>query len=166
MQHNNWSNRNRVRGTLLTRAWGDWLGRVPWQDFITLTFDPKKVFPVGRDRASSEAFRWLSHAEYAERRPLAWAYSTERGRSGHWHVHALVAGSTGVNWSRLSQVWKRHNGIVDVRPVYDGRGVTLYTTKAGADAEVVIADTVTLARFPALADRTPLDLWPPDGDAR
>ncbi len=53
----NWSNRVRVRGAVLLVAWVELLGHVRWDLFVTLTFDPKRVFPVGCTRAGKEAFK-------------------------------------------------------------------------------------------------------------
>ena len=39
----------RVSGERLDRAWGEFLGRVPWQLFVTLTFD----YPVPAAEAPS-----------------------------------------------------------------------------------------------------------------
>jgi hypothetical protein len=41
-------------------AWIDFLSRVPWELLVTLTFDPKKVFPVNRHLADREAFEWCA----------------------------------------------------------------------------------------------------------
>lgn len=122
--------RARLRGKELVRVWGEWLGRLPWEFFVTLTFDPKRRFPVDRELATKEAFLWLGVVGYATRRPIAWAYAVERGKSGLWHAHALVIGAGNQNWKTLEGVWRMRNGIAVVKPVHSARGISIYTTKA------------------------------------
>ena len=146
-----WGARTRLHGRELASAWGEWLGRIPWEFFITLTFDPKRVFPVSRDVAAREAFWWLGVAAHLCRRPLVWAYAVERGASGHWHAHAVIADAGEPDWSTLEGVWQMRNGLAVAKPVHSVPGVALYTTKSATDGEVVISDTVDLRRFKALA---------------
>jgi hypothetical protein len=66
----------------LSQAWGLFFGRVPWEAMATLTFDPKRVFPVSSARAWAEATDWCSRLGYIYRRQVDWLCATERGRSG------------------------------------------------------------------------------------
>jgi hypothetical protein len=142
----NWSNRVRVRGAMLRLAWVEFLGRIPWDLFVTLTFDEKRVFPVGRIRAGREAFRWCGHVGWALRRPVAWLIALERGASGQWHAHVLLVGVP-HDISALATMWELRNGRIDVRPVSNAIGVVLYTTKEAAlSGELVLSDTLTLYR--------------------
>ena len=47
--------KTRVAGTDLIDGWATWLGRFSWQWFVTLTFVPKRVFPVSRAVVEREA---------------------------------------------------------------------------------------------------------------
>jgi hypothetical protein len=48
----------RLTGARLRDAWGNLLGRFPWQWFVTLTFDPTRVFPVSSAVVEREAIWW------------------------------------------------------------------------------------------------------------
>ena len=141
------NDRPRVDRDELRAAWA-FLGCVPWKLFLTLTFDPKRVFPVGRERAEREAQQWCNLLGYMSRCPLRWLYAAERSARGHWHVHVLL---TDLDEKRIAPalgVWRSRNGNVDVRPVYNGGGAVLYTMKEAAlNGEVVISDTITPARY-------------------
>jgi len=142
-----WRGRARPHGEQLAEAWGSYVGRLPWQFSATLTFDPKKVFPVGHDLASREAFWWLGAVAHVCRRPVIWAYALERGASGLWHVHALLGNTGRPNRKTLEGMWRMPNGHAAIRRVYDVTGIALYTTKQATDGEVVVSDTVTLPMF-------------------
>ena len=146
-----WRERDRLRGGALVRAWSDYLGCIPWQLSATLTFDPKKVFPVPRELASREAFWWLGLVSHLCRRPAAWAYVVERGKSGLWHAHAVLVGAGRPDRKTLVGVWHMRNGHAVLTSVNDVKGIALYTTKQATDGEVVLSDTVTLTRFKRLA---------------
>lgn len=150
-RNDDWRERARLHGRELPRAWGKWFGRIPWEVFATLTFDTKVVFPVSRELASREAFWWLGLVAHLCRRPVAWAYVVERGKSGLYHVHAVLVGAGRPNRKTLESVWRMRNGQAVVKPVRDVTGIALYTTKQATDGEVVLSDTVTLTRFKALA---------------
>lgn len=138
-----WQHRHRLRRAALQLAWSDFLSRVAWELFVTLTFDPKKVFPVSSQTASREAFWWCGQAGRLLRRPIAWVYAPERGPSGLWHVHALLVGTSGNALPAARALWRARNGRIDVRLVADVQGVTLYTTKQAAlTGEIVWADTL------------------------
>ena len=79
-------NRDRLRG------WARFLGRFKWEFFITLTFDPRRVFPVGRELADREAFEFCKDVARAARRPIGWAYVVEPGKGGCWHAHVILIG--------------------------------------------------------------------------
>jgi len=132
-----------LRGESLKQAWADWLGHLPWQLFVTLTFDPKIVFPVTAVHASKEAFWWCGQTARLLRSPVGWLYAVERGRSGQWHAHALLIGTRRQLGCGPEAIWRQRNGIIDVRPVYDAARVVLYTTKEAArTGEIVLSDTM------------------------
>ncbi len=141
----------RLRDGELVRAWGECLGRIPWQLSATLTFDSKRVFPVSRELASTEAFWWLSLVARLCRRPVGWAYAVERSRNGHYHAHALLAGVGRPNRKTLEGIWHMRNGHAVIKSVVSVPGIALYTTKRATDGEVVLSDTVTLTRFKTMA---------------
>lgn len=150
-----YGDRNRLRGVEIARVWANWLGsRIPRDVFVTLTFNPKRAFGVSRARASREVFAWCQHAARVVRSPIGWIYAPERGaRGGQWHVHALMVGTTAEALNGApAAVWTTRNGRIDVRPVWDARGATLYTTKsAAATGEVVWSDTLKPYVQPATA---------------
>ncbi len=159
----------RLRRGAVHNAWAQWLGHLSWELFITLTFDPKKVFPVGQDRASREAVRWCNDTSRAYRRPLGWVVAPERGTSGQWHGHALMIGVPMARGelSRLSEalgMWEARNGSIRVDPVDRVSGITLYTTKqAAAAGTIVLSDTMHRYR-PALAADIVVSLCPVESE--
>lgn len=152
-----WKKRLRVKEEL-HQAWASFFGRVPWDVFASLTFDPKRVFPVPQGKASREAFDWCSRLGRSVRRSVAWAYVTERGASGLWHVHALVTDMTVAEVETVAELWRLRNGIVDVRSVFDTEGLILYLSKSTSfpvgnsglgsppKGELVFSDTVVRYR--------------------
>ncbi len=146
-----------VSDTQLLRAWGQFLGRVPWQFFVTLTFR----FEVGRAPAVREAQQFCTHVGQATRSPVAWLLAPERHRSGSWHVHVLLVGVPGEIVGPVA-MWRQRNGRVDVREVTDGTLIVIYATKSAALlGDVVVSDT--LARYrKQLGDSTTVALYPAD----
>jgi len=137
-----WRHRLSVRGRVLKPAWGEFLGGIPWDVFATLTFDPKRTFPISAATASREAFWWCGQAGRLLRRPVAWMYAPERHKSGRWHVHALLANVPTRN-AVLKAIWEARNGLADLRPVRDGRISVEYLVKsAGEGGEIVLSDTL------------------------
>jgi hypothetical protein len=135
---------------------------LPWQFSATLTFDPKRVFPVGRELASREAFWWTRLVSHVCRRPVISVYVVERGASGLWHVHALLGNAGRPNFQTLEGVWRMRNGHAAIKRVHDVIGISLYTTKQVTDDEVVISDTVTLPMFTKQVANIVVPLIPQD----
>jgi hypothetical protein len=135
----------RLRGPALQLAWGAFLGRVRWDNFVTLTFDPKRVFPVGQERAVREAVSWCNGVARALRTPVGWVVAPERTRSGQWHSHALLVGVEHEQAVALAAPWQFRNGMIDIRRVAagDSNTIALYTTKEAAiTGEAVLSDTL------------------------
>jgi hypothetical protein len=110
---------------------------------VTATFDPKRVFPVGQDRASRETWAWCSHLGWLTRRPVGWLFVTERGRGGLWHAHVLVAGITMNALQVAAAMWEVRNGNTHIQDISDPIGAVTYVTKdIPRGAEVVLADTL------------------------
>ena len=144
-----WSGRSRTRGRELSQAWATWLACVAWQYFVTLTFDPKKVFPVDAALASREAFWWFGQVGRLHRRPVGWLYAVERGRGGAHHVHGLLVGVPGELGSAPAAMWEQRNGRCHVQPVTGSRRAVLYTSKdAALSGEIALSDTLGLHRPP------------------
>jgi hypothetical protein len=134
----------RVAARRLHQTWGAFLGRVPWEWSVTLTFDPHRVFPVGRRRADWEASHWCDELGWIYRRPIGWVYTTERGRNGQWHAHALLVGLGSLSIAPAAAIWRVRNGYLNTRRVYAGQRAVLYATKeACRTGDVVVADTLT-----------------------
>jgi hypothetical protein len=141
--------RTRIRydGNDLSAAWASFLGRVPWKVMVTLTFDPKRVFPVDQSRASREAWDWCTKLGWMLRRRIAWLYATERGRTGQWHAHALVADASVKDLEAALAIWKLRNGTTHARKVSAGFVAVLYVTKSARyGTEVVLSDEIVLYR--------------------
>lgn len=141
-----WSRKVRVPRAELQLGWVSFLDQVPWVLFVTLTFDPRRVYPVNCFRAGQEAFRWCGVIGWAVRGPVAWLIAPERGVSGQWHAHALLAGVPN-DISAQAALWQARNGRIHVRPVDDLSKATLYATKQEAfSGEVILSDTLRLYR--------------------
>ena len=82
----------------LINGWATWLGHFPWQWFITLTFDPKRVYPVSQSVAEREASRWCELVGRTVRLQVGWVCATERGRGGQWHAHVVMLANS-ETWS-------------------------------------------------------------------
>lgn len=140
-----WDQRSKASADDLPRMWAQFLGRVPWTMMATLTFDPRRVFPVGQLRASREAWQWLEYVAWIHRRPVAWCYAPERGQSGTWHVHVLLTDLREHELQPAVAAWEVRNGHVHVTSVFAGSGAVLYATKTSRGSELVLSDT--LVRF-------------------
>lgn len=110
---------------------------------MTLTFDPKRVYPVNCRTASREAFGWCNDSARLLRLPLAWVYAPERSASGQWHAHVLIA-AVPLKALRVPLAnWRLRNGFAHAQEVSRLRRAALYTTKEAAlTGEVVWADTL------------------------
>lgn len=138
----------RVKNPLLQMAWVEFLGGVPWEWFVTLTFDAKKVRSMSRQTASREAVRWCGDIERCLRRSIGWLIALERHKSGRWHAHALLAGlPPGIPLDHFAALWEHRNGRVDLRSAGDPTRRCLYLTKeAAADGELLLSDGVSRFR--------------------
>lgn len=137
------STSGRIPKSKLQLAWEGFLGHLRWQHFVTLTFDPKRVYPVGNLRAANEVRKWCGLVGWTCRKPVGWLSTLERHRSGQWHAHALLIGVQG-DLEPLVTLWERRNGEISVKPITDGGGAILYTTKQAAlEGEIEISDTLS-----------------------
>lgn len=132
----------RVRGAMLLLGWVEFMGNIPWDLLVTLTFDPKRVFPVSSTRAEKEALTWCGLFGWTFRRPVAWLIALERHQSGQWHAHVLLAGVPN-DIALLARLWELRNGRIDVQAVSNAVGAVLYSTKEAALAgEIILSETV------------------------
>lgn len=131
----------------LHRGWAQLVGCIPWEVWITLTFDPER-WPRRDRRLAEEETQWLlRYTERVFRRPIGWALAAERDRTGAWHSHALIAGVGDRKWNAPMATWKERCGFIHVEPVWEGQGISEYITKSvGWGGEVVLSDTLALYR--------------------
>ncbi len=138
------SNHLRVRRGELQTAWVALLRGVPWRHFVTLTFDPKRRFPINSKLATRDALTWCGYLGWAFRRPVAWLIAPERGRSGQWHSHVLIAGAPS-DLSCVASIWQQRNGHFHSRTIDNQTRAVLYSTKEAAlSGEILFSDTVGL----------------------
>jgi hypothetical protein len=154
----------------MAAAWAKWLGGLPWTLMVTLTFDPKRGrFPVPRETASREAWEWLDRmVSWACRGVPTWLYSAERGRSGLWHVHALVTDLDPLDEDALQtvsasrQLWEKRNGGTELSYVSGTQFATFYVTKGTPYwSEVVLAPNIDKFKS-LLAQIVRLSVWRTD----
>lgn len=157
-----WKERIQLQKDALKEGWAKFIGKLPWRHSVTLTFDPKRRQRVGQELASREAFRWLNAIAADSRSPIGWVYATERGRSGLWHVHALITKVPENVLQHQVRSWELRNGMVNAVPVSDADGAVVYLTKnAALDGEVVLSDTIAQFRD-ALTANVVVRLHPED----
>ena len=110
-------------------AWGDFLHAYQWDHFVTLTYE--RPVPPARARADfTDGF--VRRAAFEARRPLAWFYALEWDAAGERvHVHALIAGTAGLDAGRVGRAWTAGNTCVRQ---YDAtRGAAWYVVKSLVD---------------------------------
>lgn len=133
----------RLGNAALHRGWAELLGRFPWELSVTLTLDPKRGFPTGRDDMDREAFWWCGYVGRVYRRPVGWAYALEQGRAGSWHAHALLVGVGDTRLRAPIATWEQRCGFIAVKQVANVERIALYTSKSVAwDGEITLSDTL------------------------
>ncbi len=106
-------------------AMGEYLSRVPWETFATLTFADVK----GSESAWKAFHWWRKGAEKKTGETWAWAAGLEQPRGADRpHLHALIAGSS-VPSTELYESWLESFGRCKVERVGSNRRVALYTSK-------------------------------------
>lgn len=155
----------RMPAHTLADAWGEFLGRVPWESFATLTFSPRLVSDVSQDLARDESIWWCHQTARILRRPVGWLVAPERGRGGRWHSHVLLVGTGGDLGDAPGAMWNQRCGRIDFQTVYNAPGAVLYTTKSAASiGEVTLSDTLKRYR-PCLLEKPALALWPEESSS-
>lgn len=160
---------------------GRWLSLVPWQWWVTLTFDPKKHrAPLG-ERGALEAWAWwLKVVRKRLGHRTEFVLVTERHRSGAVHLHALMVGCGDLSYVEASKFWQRHKGYSDIQGYLpsEGRDAAHYCAKyvaGGSDFShprlsrnlwryfPVEQDASVLDRFRSAFDVEAVSIWQSDG---
>jgi hypothetical protein len=149
----------RVRNPLLQLGWMEFVSAIPWEWFVTLTFDPKKVWSVSRDTAARETIRWFGDVERYFRRHIGWLAALEQHKSGRWHSHGLLAGVP-ARLDPLVAIWEGRNGRAEVQPAGNSARRCLYVSKEAAEnGEILLGDG--LRRFSGnLNAAPPFEIYP------
>lgn len=129
---------NTPNGSAVKRAWGEHLGRYPWDHFLTLTFRRESIPDFARRS-------WLSYTRRVEQlagMPLTWFYGTEYGALGRLHLHALTLNTGQLSIAQLHREW--------FQPPPQSRGLTkiaVYSPLLGAAHYVAKYVTKDLADY-------------------
>ena len=110
-------------------AWAEYLGRWPWQWFVTLTFRAD-VHPEAADKR----FRsWLAAVERERNRVglfdggLRWVRALEYQRRGVIHFHVLLGNVGALRYATAHEHWRE--GHAWIEPVRDSGAVRAYVAK-------------------------------------
>jgi hypothetical protein len=112
---------------------GDWLRRLPWDAFATLTL----AEPVHPEQADKRYMRWIAAltrhpARRAAHGRVIWARGTELQRRGVIHFHALIAGIAPIPVFAASKLWEQiGGGHARIYPYTWSLGAAYYFGKAG-----------------------------------
>ena len=145
------------------KALAECLGGIPWEQFVSLTFDTKRVGSVDQRRANREASRWCENLPFWFRSPVGWLYVMERGTGGAWHVHVLLVGLKGRPIDGPLMTWNLRNGDTHVTAVSDALGVTRYVAKTVfTDGDFMISESLVRYRdIPAKDESQEVRAVPP-----
>jgi hypothetical protein len=114
-------------------AMGDWLRRLPWNAFATLTL----AAPVHPEQAHKRYMRWIAAltrhpARRAAHGPVIWARGTELQGRGVIHFHALIAGVAPIPVFAASKLWEQiGGGYARIYPYTWSLGAAYYFGKDG-----------------------------------
>lgn len=138
-----WRDRVRINASRIRAGWGEFLTGFPWEQFATLTFDPRRAPNTSERTVSREVFRFCGDMARMSRRPVVWAYAIEGGGGRHRHGHVLLIDARDAALEAAQRVWEARNGAIVVRPVDDIGHAARYLCKAiGPNGEVVLSDTL------------------------
>ena len=110
----------------LSDAWGEFLGRYPWDWFVTLTFagDVKTFTAHNRGNA------WLRSLERAAGHPIAWFRGDECGNKfGKFHMHLLIANVAHLHRFTWMKRWEARNGWARIYEFNPALGASYYVAK-------------------------------------
>lgn len=134
-----------LAGDDLKRAWGSYLGAVPWAHFATLTFRIES----SPDYAVREFKRCVRRIEKEAGRPSYWFYGSEYGsRLGRLHMHALIGNTDRLSHGQLTEAWQSgFSKWLDYDPAKSASYyVAKYITKDLADYDISANFPAALAR--------------------
>ena len=118
---------------LVRQAWAEWLGTLPWNLFLTITFDAKKVNPAiyrHPDRPVHYVGKWLR----ARLSPYSRLFlASEAHLAGNYHVHGLYSGSCNSTYKLWRDLYLKY-GLSRVEVVKSRQDVASYLTKYVAKA--------------------------------
>ena len=83
-----------TKGTSIREAWGEWIGRQPWDLFVTLTSE-RQTHPEAMSKRFKYCMKHVEQHVYGRRREpaghtLQWVVGLERTKQGWPHSHAVV----------------------------------------------------------------------------
>lgn len=105
------------------QAAGDWLGKVAWDCFATLTFSHDLSLTL----ADYQIKRWIRKIEQRAQQKIKWFYALERGGGGLLHFHVLLSGVSHLNVQAIEAAWPC--GRAHVAAYDQSRGAAQYVTK-------------------------------------
>lgn len=105
------------------KAWGDWLGTIPWDHWGTLTF----AYAATEEMAAKQFRKWVRWVEQRVQGPVEWFYRVERGAGGRVHLHVLTKGTAAVGATGLIAAWQE--GKSEVEGYSPRGGASRYVSK-------------------------------------
>jgi hypothetical protein len=109
------------RSPTLIEEWHGLTVRYCWDHFVTLTF----AVPASPERAHRTFNEYIRKLTSVACGPVGWVYVVDRGRSDRVHLHALLAGTTGLCEFDMKRFW-RHGKQVDIRVYDEQQGAAKY----------------------------------------
>ncbi len=110
----------------LREAWGQFLSGFPWDWFVTLTFREE----IGSYRAHRLFESFIRALEKAAGIPLFWFRVDEiGGRTGRFHIHALIGNVAHLRRMTWVDWWDRVAGYARILPFEAKRGAAYYCAK-------------------------------------
>lgn len=138
--------------TRLSEAYAEFLAPYPWQIFLTLTFDRKRVrpnfsvLPQWTDKAFRRLILFFNERLYGPRylrktkhKGLVWARVSEAHCDGVLHFHAVLFSPSGPMPEDLIRAaedwWSGHCGMARFEIPRSNKDVLRYLTKRVGDPE-------------------------------
>lgn len=82
-----------------------------WEWFVTLTLDKNKIDRYDYELLSRKVRKWFEHLRERKAPDIYYLIVPERHKDGAWHFHALIGGSTGLDFVESGHVDKSGNMI-------------------------------------------------------
>ncbi len=96
-----------VRLVTLRRAWAEFLGRLNWSHFATLT----SRFEATPDHLLRECPVYVRRLERMTQGPAYWFAAVEGGAAGRSHLHVLLGATERLRRAQLEKHWRL--GVTD-----------------------------------------------------